>query len=70
MKETGLSAKPNRSATSVDDFVGAGHTYYVREFEKIQSAVGFPRSWNTLGCPRRTVLGRCPRVVGLTSGRS
>ena len=48
MQETGLSAQPNRSATSVDNFVGAGHTYYTREFEKIQSAVGFPGSWNTL----------------------
>ena len=48
MQETGLSAQPNRFATSVDDFVGAGHTYYAHEFEKIQSSVGFPRSWNTL----------------------
>ena len=48
MNETELSAQPSRSAASVDAFVGAGHAYYTREFDKIQSAVGFPRSWNTL----------------------
>ena len=32
----------------MDVFVGAGHTFYAREFERIQSAVGFPRSWNSM----------------------
>ena len=48
MRETGLSAPPNRVATRVDEFVGAGHAYYAREFEKIQSASRFPWSWNTM----------------------
>ena len=47
MQKTGLAAQPKRFAASVDEFVDARHTYYAREFEKIQLAVGFPRSWNT-----------------------
>jgi len=48
MNETGPSARPNRSAASLDRFVGAGHAYYAREFEKTQSASRFPWSWNTM----------------------
>ena len=47
MQETGFSAPPNRLAGSVGDFAGARPAYYGREFEKIQSAVRFPWSWNT-----------------------
>ena len=47
MQETGFSASPDRLAGSVGDFAGARPAYYGREFEKIQSAVRFPWSWNT-----------------------
>ena len=48
MQETGFSAQPNRLASSVDNFAGARHAYYAREFEKIQSATRFPWSWNPM----------------------
>ena len=47
MQETGFSASPDRLAGSVGDFASARPAYYGREFEKIQSAVRFPWSWNT-----------------------
>ena len=47
MQETGFTAPPDRLAGSVGDFAGARPAYYGREFEKIQSAVRFPWSWNT-----------------------
>ena len=48
MNQTARCAQPNRSTSSVDHFVGAGHAYYAREFEKIQSASRFPWSWNAM----------------------
>ena len=33
---------------SVNNFVRTRQAYYGREFEKIQSATRFPRSWNTV----------------------
>jgi len=48
MEESGFSAEPNKLGSSVSDFVGPNSEYYVREFDKIQSATEFPKSWNTM----------------------
>ena len=48
MAETGFDAGSKQLAASVGEFVGANEAYYAREFDKIQSATEFPRSWNTM----------------------
>ena len=48
MQESGLSAQPNRLASTVGNFTGPRHAYYDREFERIQSATRFPWSWNSM----------------------
>ncbi len=48
MQESGFSAEPKQLTSSVGDFVGANSDYYSREFEKIQSATEFPKSWNMM----------------------
>jgi len=48
MNDTGFSAEPSILSSSVGDFVGPNSEYYIREFEKIQSATEFPRSWNMM----------------------
>ena len=48
MQESGFSAEPNALSSSVGDFVVDNSEYYSREFEKIQSATEFPKSWNTM----------------------
>ena len=48
MQQDEFTAQPNRLASSVDNFAGAGHRYYAREFDRIQSATRFPWSWNTM----------------------
>ncbi len=48
MQESGFSADANHLSSSVGDFVVENTEYYSREFEKIQSATEFPKSWNTM----------------------
>ena len=48
MEESGFSAEPSKLGSSVGDFVVDNKEYYTREFEKIQSATEFPRSWNMM----------------------
>ena len=48
MQEQQAAGQPDSLAGSVAEFAGPGHAYYVREFGRIQSAAGYPRSWNTM----------------------
>ena len=48
MQESGFSTNANHLSSSVGDFVVKNTEYYSREFEKIQSATEFPKSWNTM----------------------
>ena len=48
MQETGFSAEPSKLGSSVGEFVVENKDYYTREFNKIQSATEFPRSWNMM----------------------
>ncbi len=48
MQESGFSADPSHLSSSVGDFAVVNSEYYSREFEKIQSATEFPKSWNMM----------------------
>ena len=43
-----VGASENALGGSIGEFVGRNKDYYVREFEKIQSATELPRSWNRM----------------------
>ena len=47
MQQTGYAEEPARLASSVSNFVLTRQAYYSREFERIQAATRFPRTWNT-----------------------
>ena len=48
MQNNGHSDESVELASSVGNFVRTRQAYYGREFEKIQSATAFPRSWNVM----------------------
>ena len=48
MQKIGHSDESVELASSVGNFVRTRQEYYSREFEKIQAATAFPRSWNVM----------------------
>ncbi len=48
MQESGITAEPDTLSSSVREFAGDNAEYYAKEFDKIQSTIKFPYSWNTM----------------------